>query len=177
MDNNGRLWQQVAAMAQVPPERAVAACYLANLAAAGKTLDEAATLMRKDRGAARDYARDWGIRFVDYVASDRPLCLTWTKAKRGRWELMLGDVLVASAVSDGKGTGGYEAVKNGEDLTFIGSCAEIAMRRLSLDLERRSVAIFGLDDVEINIAFDNGISQVAPELEPNALKLRSALAA
>lgn len=162
MDNTGRSWQQVAAEASVAPEVAMTACYLANCAREGKSLDQAAQLLRKDRSEARSYARDWGIRFVDYVTAPQPLALVWTKPKRGLWTLMLGDVMVAEATPDGNGTGGYGARKNGEETHYFGSSAEIAIRRLSANLEARSVEIFGVDDVSIAMDLPDGRQHLVP---------------
>jgi hypothetical protein len=174
MDNNGRLYSQVAAEAGVTSEQAMVACYLANLANEGRTLDQAATLLRKERHEARAVARDWSIRFTDYVTAPKPLALTWEKAKRGRWELSIGGELIAEAVSDGHG--GYDA-KRGADAPFGGSKAEVAIRRLSADLERRSVEIFGVDDVVIFIKLADGVERMAPKLADNPKRLAEALAA
>lgn len=175
MENEGRLFSQVAAEAGVPIERAMVACYLLNLSKQGKSLDDAATLIRKPRCEARDYARDWGISFSDYMTTARPLILTWTKPKRGRWELLLDGLLIA--VADADGHGGYKAHRTNPELVAYGSDAEVAIRRLSIELERRSVEIFGLDDVVIEIDQGGELSRMAPKLAEDPHKLRRALAA
>ena len=175
MQNEGRLYSQVDVEAGVTTEKAMVACYLANLSKQRKTLGEAADLIRSPRHAARDYARDWGISFSDYMTSPQPLTLTWTKPKRGRWELKLDGLLIAVADADGKG--GYIAHRTNPALTVVGSDAEIAIRRLSVEIEQRSVEIFGLDDVVIEIDQAGEISRMAPKLAADPGKLRRALAA
>jgi hypothetical protein len=103
MDNSGRLYAQVAAEAGVGADKAMIACYLSNLARDGKTMDEAARLLRKERADVRDYARNWGIPFRDYERSDRPLILTWRKEKRGQWKLWNRGECCATADADGGG--------------------------------------------------------------------------
>jgi hypothetical protein len=181
MHNEGRLFSQVAAEAGVPAEKAIIACYLLSLSKEGKTLDEAATLLRKERCDARDYARDWSIPFVDYDTKRQPLSLSWRKEKRGRWILAVDGLEVAEAISDGEG--GYDARElvtsnpRRARLAAEGSKAEIAMRRLSLDLERRSVEVFGVDDVLIFIEDAEGAEIVAPKMADDPARLRKALAA
>lgn len=177
MDNEGRLFSQVAAEAGVSAETAMVACYLLNLSRKGKSMDDAAALMRKGRAEVRSYARDWGISFSDYMTSPQPLRLTWVKTKRGRWELSLDGLLIAFAVSDGSGTGSYVAKRETHELVEFGSSAEIAIRRLSEKLEQHSVAIFGLDDVQIFMAFEHGHDLVAPKSDADTGKFRRALAA
>ena len=182
MHNEGRLFSQVAAEAGVPNEKAMVACYLLNLSRQGKTLDEAAALLHKDRCEARDYARDWAIAFVDYDTTRQPLRLVWRKEKRGYWLLAVDGLQIAEAVADGEGgyigrelaTGSYPGRAR---LASDGSKAEIAMRRLSLDLERRSIEIFGVDDVVIFIADAECQEQVAPKINDDVARLRTALAA
>ena len=176
MQNEGRLYSQVAAEAGVSTEKAMVACYLSNLSKQGKTLGEAAELIRTPRHAARDYARDWGISFSDYMASAQPLTLTWTKPKRGRWELMLDGLLIAAADADG--AGGYTA-RRGQPLVIVtsGSDAEIAIRRMSVEIEQRSLEILGCDDVVIEIDQAGEISRMAPKPAADPMKLRRALAA
>jgi hypothetical protein len=175
MQNEGRLYSQVAAEAGVTTEKAMIACYLSNLSKEGKTLGEAAALIRSPRHAARDYARDWGISFSDYMTSPQPLTLTWTKPKRGRWELMLDGLLIAVADADGKG--GYIAHRTNPAITVAGSDAEVAIKRLSVEIERLSVEIFGLDDVVIEIDQAGEVSRAAPKPAADPDKLRRALAA
>lgn len=171
MDNEGRLYSQVAAQAGVTPERAMVACYLSNLSKAGKTMDEAATLLRKQRCDVREYARDWGISFVDYSPAPQPLRLEWVKPKRGRWELKIGDAEIAEAITDGNGCGSYMARRGTGDWHY-GSSAEIAIRRLSEEMERDSVGLFGVDDVVISM---QGSGRVAPKEPGDAHKLAAAL--
>lgn len=173
MHNEGRLYSQVAAEAGVPTEKAMIACYLLNLSKEGKTLDEAAALTRRDRCEVRDYARDWGISFSDYMTSPQPLVVTWEKAQRGLWELKLDGLVIATAISDGTGTGGYIAQRKSHSMRADGSTAEIAMRRLSAELERRSVEIFDLEDVQIWMGGD----LLAPLPSADPATLRKALAA
>lgn len=177
MHNEGRLFSQVAAEAGVPTEKAMIACYLLNLSREGKTLDEAATLLRKQRCEAREYARDWGIAFSDYMTSPQPLSLTWAKAKRGRWELSLDGLLIAVATSDGRCDGGYTARRESQSLECSGSSAEIAIRRLSTELEKQSVEVFGLDDVRIWMDDAGQLDLLAPQAAADPAKLRRALAA
>lgn len=177
MHNEGRLFSQVAAEAGVPIEKAMIACYMLNLSREGKTLDEAAMLLRKDRCDAREYARDWGIAFSDYMTSPQPLSLSWQKAKRGRWELMLDGLLIAVATSDGRGDGSYTAKRESHSLECGGSSAEIAIRRLSAELEKQSVEVFGLDDVQIWMEDDGHRDLLAPQPATDPAKLRRALAA
>lgn len=175
MQNEGRLYSQVAAEAGVTTEKAMVACYLSNLSKQGKTLGEAADLIRTPRHAARDYARDWGISFSDYMASAQPLTLTWTKPKRGRWELMLDGLVIAAADADGQG--GYIAHLTKPAITVAGSDAEVAIRRLSVEIERLSVEIFGVDDVVIEIDQAGEVARMAPKPAADPMKLRRALAA
>jgi len=175
MQNEGRLYSQVAAEAGVTTEKAMVACYLSNLSKQGKTLREAAELIRTPRYAARDYARDWGISFSDYKASARPLKLTWTKPKRGHWELMLDGLLIASADADGEG--GYKAKHAGLAIATSGSDAEVAIRRLSVEIEQRSLEIFGVDNVVIWMDQAGEVTRMPPKLAADPMKLRRALAA
>ena len=175
MQNEGRLYSQVAAEAGVTTEKAMVACYLSNLSKQGKTLGEAAALIRSPRYAARDYARDWGIPFSDYMASSQPLTLTWTKPRRGRWELMLDGLLIASA--DAGGGGGYNAKLARPAIATSGSDAEVAIRRLSVEIEQRSLEIFGVDDVVIEIEQAGEVTRMAPKPAADPMKLRRALAA
>lgn len=176
MDNSGRLYSQVAAEAGVKPDEAMIACYLLNLSRQGKTICEAGALLRQDRATIRDYSRDWGISFIDYAPAATPLCLSWTKEKRGRWTLELGGVLVAEAESDGEG--GYCARKSGEtEWTHSGSSAEVAIRRLSIAMERASVQIFGVDDIVISMMDKDGFPErMAPKECPEAVVKQRALA-
>lgn len=170
MDNNGRLYSQVAAQAGVTPERAMVACYLSNLSKAGRTMDEAASLLRKHRADVREFARDWNISFVDYDRTRRPLELAWAKVKRGRREMTVGADTIAEAISDG--SGGYKA-RFSTEAWHHGSSAEIAIRRASSDIERRSVELFGVDDIVIVM---DGYGRVAPKIAENTKKLARALA-
>lgn len=177
MDNSGRLYSQVAAEAGVTTEKAMVACYLLNLSRQGKSLDEAAALLRQSRASARDYARDWGIAFKDYSAAAVPLAIDWRKEKRGRWVLEIDGALVAEAESDGKG--GYRARPAGSrEWSHGGSRATVAIRLLSLMLERQSVRIFGVDDVVISMLDADGIRErLAPKMAANTVDLQRALAA
>lgn len=177
MDNEGRLFSQVAAEAGVSAETAMVACYLLNLSRKGKSMDDAAALMRKPRHEVRGYARDWGISFSDYMTSPQPLSLMWEKARRGLWELKLGDVLIATAVSDGTGTGCYIATRNTHKLRANGSSAVIAMRRLSEMLEQAAVEIFGVEDVAVWVNLDGKHQKVAPTSAEDPAKLQRALSA
>ncbi|SNT05635.1 hypothetical protein SAMN06295912_13520 [Sphingomonas laterariae] len=176
MDNSGRLYSQVAAEAGVTADKAMVACYLLNLSRQGKSLDEAVALLRQSRAAARDYARDWGITFSDYRASAQPIALIWRKEKRGRWALEVGGAPIAEAESDG--AGGYRARIAGQTHWQAGgSSASVSIRRLSVEMERRSVAILGVDDVVISIvATDGAEERLAPKAAENTAVLRKALA-
>lgn len=180
MHNEGRLFSQVAAEAHVTSEKAMVACYLANLAKDGKTLDEAATLLRKPRYEARDVARDWGIVFSDYSPATAPLPMDWAKEKRGRWILAFDGLIIAEAVSDG--AGGYHAWRLAGEKRIgtrhEGSNAEVAIRRLSIALERDSVAIFGVDEIRIGMPDPDGAYiALAPKIADNRAELCRALAA
>lgn len=175
MQNEGRLFSQVAAMAGVPIEKAMVACYMVNLAREGRTLDEAAVLLRKPRHEARDYARDWGITFTDYAAAS-PLILRWAKEDRGRWVLTLDGMTIATATANRNGGGAYTAKREGHPFEADGSSAGIAMRRMSAELEQRSVEIFGVDDVRIWMAADGGDELLAPKVAEDPAGLRKALA-
>lgn len=173
MDNGGRSWQQVAAEAKVPAERAMIACYLSNLSRAGRSMEDAANLLRKGRGEVRTIARDWGLRFSDYSPAPQPLLLTWLKPKRGRWELAIDGALIAEAVA--AGDDGYKARRIDREW-HRGSTAEIAIRRLSEDMERDCLDLFGVDDVVIVMKQDGFTAhQVAPAVEDRAETLRRAL--
>lgn len=177
MDNDVRLFSQVAAEAAVSAESAMVACYLLSLSRSGKSLDDAATLMRKPRAEVRTVARDWGIAFPDYLLTAAPLQLVWEKVKRGRWELRLGDVLIGTADSAGAGNGSYIAYRDNDRLQVDGSSAVIAMTRLSDEIEKRSVDIFGVDDVQIYMTDADGSKLLSPKYPPNAQDMRRALAA
>lgn len=169
MESISRLPSQVAAMAHVDADTARTACYLADIAAAGRSLSEAASLCRKHRAEIRDYARNWGIDFSDYTYS-KPERYEWVKVKRGRWELGGTDAFTVS-----NGAGGYVATHPAIGSEY-GSSAEIACRRLSVQLERQSVDIFGFDDVAIYFDDRGCKSQVAPAFCENVAALRNALA-
>jgi len=174
VDSSGRSWRQVAAEAEVSDERAMVACYLADLARAGKSMNEAASLLRKGRGEVRTYARDWGLRFTDYQTAPQPLQLIWKKPKRGLWTLEIEGGVIAEAIANG-GLG-YKARRIGHDW-HVGSNAEIAMRRLSAEMERDSLDLFGVDDVVISMQIEGvGRGRLAPTEEPRAHRLQSALA-
>ncbi|MEA1083231.1 hypothetical protein SFC76_03075 [Sphingomonas sp. CD22] len=148
---------------------------MANLAREGRTLDETAALLLKPRNEARDFARDWGIAFPDYVAK-RPLVLTWALEERGCWSLKVDGLLLASATANRNGGGAYTARREDIDFETGGSTAEIAMRRMSVELEREAVAIFGVDDVQIWMAGPHRDDLLAPDVTEDPSALRSALA-
>lgn len=179
MDSSGRLYSQVAAEAGVSPERAMVACYLADLSRAGRSMNEAASLLRKERGEVRDYARDWGISFSDYRRAAKPMELTWRKANLG-WELVgPGGAKIADSLS---------AVENGTRRCYAqlidlpggevcdGSSHDVAIRRLSLQIDRRSLDLFGVDDITICVVRDGISEQVAPKMADEPAKLQAALA-
>lgn len=166
MDTNSRLYSQVAGMACVPPERAMVACYLVDLLGAGKTLDDAAQLMRSTRAKVRKIARDWGIAFPDIGEAER---LEWEKEARGRWVLRQGGEIVAEATSyTANGSSGYRAKAVRGALTAEASKTEAALRQLSIALAT------GEDDVEISMP---GVGVLAPKPEPLADAMKRALAA
>lgn len=180
MQSNSRLASQVAAEADVDLAAAQAAVYFLDLSRAGKTLNEAAALMRCERCDARAIARDWGIEFPDYrPRTPRPL--VWRKARRGRWELMDAGRVVAEAVTEelSPGRRGYRArlLEDAEPVEREGSSADVALRRLSLEIERRAVALFSVDDVEIVADFPDGREHLAPKLPEHPQLMRQALAA
>lgn len=163
MENSAKMFSQVAAAAGVTDQQAMVACYLLNLARAGKQLDEAAALLRMSRPEVRDHARSWAIPFTDYTANTAPLKLTWIKAKRGLWELHHDGRVVAVAQSDG--SGGYTAAITGRPRDhWDGSAAYAAIGRASHALERDSVERLGVDDVVIlGPRADREIDQLAPK--------------
>lgn len=175
MDNDTKMFGQVAAEAGVSEQQASIACYLLGLSHAGKGLDDAATLLRMERADVRDHARSWSIPFADYVPQTEPLRLTWTKAKRGLWELRDSESVVAIAQSDGEG--GYSAGIGGRPReSWDGSKAHIAIKRVSHVVERCSVAMFGSDDVIIIGPDEAGIeTRLAPRDIGDRKKLAAAL--
>lgn len=162
MDNDVKMYSQVAAAAGVTDQDAMVACYMLGLSQAGKTLDEAATLLRVTRPVARRHARSWSIRFPDYPAAAAPVELTWTKEKRGRWVLLDGGREVAQAVSDGTGSGWYDATIIGFPTKYGGSSAEIAIARCSDAIEQSCVHLLGVEDVSIIGPKKGDFVRVAP---------------
>lgn len=174
MDSTSRPYSQVAQMAGVAPEKAMVACYLLDIARAGRTLDDAAELMRKNRANVRHIARDWGIDFADYSYGD-PLVLAWRKTAPGKWALEQAGKVIATANRITKnGYSYFQAVGFDGGHVETGSSAEVACRRLSIIMEEFSVKLFGIDDVEITMP---EIGTLAPKAEPLAPKLREALSA
>lgn len=186
MDSSGRLYAQVAAEAGCDPQDAMIAVYLRDLSRDNRTLDEAARLLRKQRGEVRNYARDWGVNFSDYIPAAQPLQLVWRKIKRGSWGLYLGDDQVGEGCSDGEG--GYYAQLCDESAKVheaVGSSYLVAFKRLSLIIDRESVSIFGVDDIviDLEVVTKDGEEQVThtrlapkePDVEPAVM--RRALAA
>jgi hypothetical protein len=145
------MYAQVATVAHVAEQQAMVACYMLNLARDGRTLNDAAMLLRQSRGEVRDHARSWGIDFADYrPAGKEPLGLSWVKERRGRWVLAVDGAPVAIAESDGCGEGRYRVRREGSgEWKWTGSSAAVAIKRASREIERDSVAIFGVDDVVI----------------------------
>lgn len=66
MDNPGRLWSQVAAESGTTANRAKLAVYLHGLSEQGRTLEHAATLLRRKPETVKVLARDFMIDFSDY---------------------------------------------------------------------------------------------------------------
>lgn len=181
MQSNSRLASQVAAEAEVDLSAAQAAVYLLDLSRAGKTLNDAAALLRVERCDARAIARDWGIEFPDYTPAP-PLPLEWSRVKRGRWELFSkSHGTVAEAVTEelSPGRRGYRARLIGAPIAIEreGSSAEVACRRLSLQIEREAVTLCGCDDVAVFMDFSDGREQLAPKLPERPDRMRQALAA
>ncbi len=162
MDNDVKMYSQVAAAAGVTDQEAMVACYMLGLSQAGKTLDQAATLLRVTRPVARRHARSWSIRFPDYPSATEPVFLTWEKEKRGRWVLLDGTRELAEAVSDGKGTGCYVARIIGHSARYDGSSAEVAIARCSEAIEESCVHLIGAEDVVILGPKKGDIVRVAP---------------
>lgn len=174
MDTTSKLYSQVAVEAGVSIERAMVGCYLSDLSRSGKTLDDAAQLMRSTRSSVRCAARDWGISFSDFTPGS-PVRLEWEKERRGRWILKSGKMVVAEAASFTEGgVHGYRAKTIPDGLTQEGSSAEVAIRRLSLAMEAMSAHTLHADDVEIHMP---GVGQVAPKVEPLAANMKRALSA
>lgn len=174
MESTSRLHVQIAIDAGVSEDEAKVAAYMLDLSRAGKTLDHAASLLRKERGDARDVARDWGISFPDYTPTT-PRKLAWHKPVRGEWVMQDGQAVLARITPKvDNGTRRYWArweYDNGY-LSAEGSSAEIAARRLSKMIERQSLPLFGMDDIEIHF-LDAG--RLAPDRAADPFKLRSAL--
>jgi hypothetical protein len=173
MESSSKLYTQIAAQAGVSEADAQRAAYLRDLAADGRTLDSAAALLRIERADARDIARDWGIAFPDYQ-STTPVQMVWSKPRRGEWELRHGDTVVARALSDGHG--GYKGQWEMANASIgsAGPNAEVAARRLSKQIERQSIGLFGVDDIEI-VFPEAGVLAPIPAAE--APRMRQALAA
>jgi hypothetical protein len=90
-------------------------------------------------------------------------------------EMMLDGLLIASADADGEG--GYKAKHTTSVISTLGSDAEIAIRRLSVEIEQRSLEFFGVDDVVIEIDQAGEVTRMAPKPAADPMKLRRALAA
>lgn len=73
MENQGRLFGQIAAEAGISKRRAKIALYLSGLAGEGRTLTYAASALRLQPSTIRTYAKDFLIDFSDYrpFARDR----------------------------------------------------------------------------------------------------------
>lgn len=71
MDNIGKLWTQVAAEAGCTTNTAKVAVYLRGLAAQGKTIEQAAALLKRKPDYIRRYARTFLIDFSDYRPFER----------------------------------------------------------------------------------------------------------
>lgn len=149
MNNDVRMAAQVAATAGVTDAEAAIACYMLGLSQAGKTLDQAATLLRVNRSVARRHARSWSIRFPDYPLPSAPVEMAWVKEKRGRWVLLDGARMLAEAISDGSGSGRYVARIVGYDVEYDGSSAEVAIARCSDAIEQASTHLVGAEGVWI----------------------------
>lgn len=150
MDNTGKMFTQVASAARVSEQQATIACYMLNLAKDGRSLNDAAALLRLSRAEARDHARSWTISFADYDATaPKPLALEWKKERRGRWILTVDGGVIACAESDGEG--GYRARREGSaQWLWTGSSAAVAIKRASREIERGSLDALGVDDVTIH---------------------------
>lgn len=176
MDNTGKMFSQVASAANVSEQQATIACYMLNLAKDGRSLNDAAALLRLSRAEARDHARSWAISFADYDATaPKLLSIAWVKERRGCWTLAVSGDVVAVAESDGEG--GYRARREGAtQWQWRGSSAAVAIKRASREIERDSLTIFGVDDVVIvGPGADGKVAQLAPvDVGPRAT-LRAAL--
>lgn len=177
MDNSVKMFSQVASAAGVTEQQAIVACYLLTLSRAGKDMDEAAALLRMERCDVRDHARSWAIPFTDYTPAAVTTVLEWRKIERGHWRLFLGGVIVADAVSAGKGNGEYQArLHGGKGWQWHGSSASVTMRRASREIERDSLERFGADDIAIMGPDANGdIAKLAPSDIGDRRKLTAAL--
>lgn len=181
METHRRLSSQVAAEAEVAADVATLAVYLLDLSRAGKTLDQAAALTRRERWQVRDIARDWGIAFPDYEAR-APRVMTWARERPGRWTLKLDGLDVAEATSEelSPGRRGYRArsLMDAAPEDSEGSSAEVAIRRLSIRLDQQARRLFDADDVAIWMQFPDGCrDQMAPKVAEQPERLRRALAA
>lgn len=175
MDNSVKMFSQVAAAAGVSDQQATIACYLLTLSRAGKTLDDAAQLLRTTRAGARMHARSWGIPFPDYPMTTAPLALAWEKEKRGVWVLNDGSRALAVAKSDGKGTGCYDATIIGLPTVYSGSSAEVAIARCSVAIEQSCTHLIGVEDVTIIGPNKGAMVRVAPADIGDRVKLAQAL--
>lgn len=180
METTSKLFSQIAVQAGVSDQTAQLVAYLIDLSAAGKTLNQAAGLIRKDRAFVRDIARDWGLSFADYSFS-KPVILNWTKPRRGEWELSFDGSVIARVNSEvSGGTRFYVARWQRDDASIRedGSSAEIAARRLSIEIDRRSIDLFSVDDIEIIFPLPRDTAiRLAPKIADNLPKLRTALSA
>jgi len=66
MDNPGKLFGQIAAEAGVTSSKAKIAVYLLGLARDGRTLEYAATSLRRSEETIKEYCREFHIDMADY---------------------------------------------------------------------------------------------------------------
>ena len=161
METSTKLHSQIAQEAGVSKEAAQAAAYLLDLSRAGKTLDQAAALMRRERADVRSIARDWSIPFPDYTPS-APLVLAWAKAAGGALEIHLEGKLCARAQRQEHASSheAWEArwMRGGAPIRPVRQASTVmaAARQLSIEVERQSVTLLGVDDVAITFPDNSG---------------------
>lgn len=180
METTTKLHSQIACEAGVSKDAAQSAAYLLDLSREGKTLDQAAELMRRGRSDVRSIARDWGIPFPDYTPAP-PLMLGWSKTAGGGLELHLGGQLVAqahrlesAARTDTAFEARWLATPNGP--VERAATALAAAKKLSVEIDRHAVALLGADDIAITLpdGAGGGLPFLPRPIGP-AKRLRSSL--
>lgn len=71
MDNPGRLFDQIAAEAEISPNKAKVAVYLLGLARQGRSIQYAASGLHRSPETIKEFAREFMIDFPDYRPFER----------------------------------------------------------------------------------------------------------